>query len=173
MLARCLCMYVCMYGDVPPPPPLPPARRTAPLPAGRARPPAAADVALPCRQGAQGVRPGAALRRGTSQVPRSAPGGWTRGPCMYGKVPSSPPPLATRTADPGLPAGRARPPAAADLALPAGRAPGSRGFGAGVFYTMFKKKKSIGSQPHAVAWMLRGEGGRAGSRNSVGVRPGN
>ena len=130
-------MYVRMYvRRCAATPPLPPARRTAPLPAGRARPPAAADVALPCRQGAQGVRPGAALRRGTSQVPRSAPGDVGSLSMYVRQSAALSPPLAACTADPGLPAGRARPPAAADLALPAGRAPGSRGFGAGVFYTL-------------------------------------
>ena len=172
MLARCLCMYVCMYGDVPPPPPCRlhggpppcrqgargrPRRRTLPCPAGRARRACAREPRC------------AAVQAKCPAVPRAMR---ARCLCMYGKVPPSPPPLAACTADPGLPAGRARPPAAADVALPAGRAPGSRGFGAGVFYTL-QKKKSIGSQPHAVAWMLRGEGGRAGSRNSVGVRPGN
>ena len=107
-------------------------------PAGRARAAARGGgrcPALPAGRGGPRAREPrcAAVQAKCPAVPRAMR---ARCLCMYGKVPPSPPPLAACTADPGLPAGRARPPAAADLALPAGRAPGSRGFGAGVFYTL-------------------------------------
>ena len=172
MLARCLCMYVCMYGDVPPPPPCRlhggpppcrqgargrPRRRTLPCPAGRARRACAREPRC------------AAVQAKCPAVPRAMR---ARCLCMYGKVPPLPPPLpparqplACRQGARGRPRRRTSP--CRQGARP-GAAVSARGFS-----IRCKKRDSIGSQPRAVAWMLRGEGGRAGSINSVGVRPGN